>query len=241
MAIVREGVSLFETQVSDTSPFTTMAESHTVQSGTTLLVLCICMDANIDVTVTPFFNTSETMTLIHQTTSSGNSADTHCYTYGLVNPTATTADIEYTVDSTDELFHAAINYSGTISTSVAAATNYLAEDVNDAATATTVIGSVGTTGATLLFTGVYHGADGDPASNATSFTEIADGDAFDTGAGIAYYVAELIGGAPEAITVTWAAGSDENAGQMIELLPATVASAFPYSHYQMLNRQAGIL
>ena len=202
------------------STVTTVSQPHTVDAGTTLLILVISQEAGETLTVEPYWNTTEAFTLIHATTPSGSNNHVRDYTYGLVNPTAGTYNITYTSSENDNIHHTAVNYIGTTSTSVEDATNYLNEKVNDSATGTTILASGGDSGSTLLVAGVFKGGDGDPASNATGFAELADS-ATGTSktADTAFYVADLIGGAPEAITITWAL-SDENAGQLIEILAA---------------------
>ena len=237
MAIVREGFTLFETTTAGPGPATNYVNSHVVQSGTIITIFSVHMRGSVDITTTPFFNTSETFTLIHESTNSGQDGDSHTYVYGLINPTATTADIEYDVDSTDKLSHTAVNYSGTISSNVAAATNFLSEDVNDTSTTTSVHASAGTSGSTLFFAGSHVLLTADPSSNDAGFFEISDGDAFDTGSGIAYYVCDKIGGGASAITVTWN-DNFANASVYIEVLPAVSGLSIPVArnHYKQQHR-----
>jgi len=220
MAITFEGSTLFETTTTGPGFYTTVDEEATVQSGTTLSILSIHMRADIDVTELPSWNGTEDFTLIHQTTSSGNSLDTHTYIYGLVSPTATTADIDYTIDSSDMFSHTLMNFSGTETSSVANATNYLNEDVNDTATSTGVHSSAGTSGRTLVLAGTHASAAGDPMSNNATFTEVSEGDAFDSSSGISYYVCYKLAGAPTAVTITYSE-SNENSSALIELIPAS--------------------
>ena len=170
MAITRGAtVSTYVTS----STVTSVSQSHTVDTNTTLLILVISQEAQIALTAEPFWNTTEAFTLIHASTA-GASGDVRNYTYGLVSPTSGTFNITYTSASNDNIHHTAINYLGTEDSTVAAATNYLNETVNDATTASTILASGGASGETLLAAGVFLGADGTPASNATSFAELAD-------------------------------------------------------------------
>lgn len=218
MAITR-GATTTPYSTSDT--VSNVSFTHTVDANTTLLLVVCGTEANYPVTDAPVWDAAgvnETLTLIHQTTSSAASGDVTVYIYGKVNPTANNSKlITYTVTSNDNHWAYALNYLGTATASLAAAAKYLNETVNNTGTETTVLASGGITGNTLLAGGMCWGGDMDPASNATGFTEIGDAaTGTNTTADHAFYVAELIGGAPEAITITWA-GTDENAGQLIEL------------------------
>ena len=226
MAVTRGGSG---GSFSTSSAVTDVSYSTTVDASTTLLVLFISCEAGESVTDTPAFNTSENFTLIHATTESGSNADVRTYLYGLVSPTVTTANITFTLSATDTCFSCALNYIGTVSSSVANATNFLSEDVNNAAgeTSTTVHASAGNSGNALLMGGAFKSGHGDPASNASSFTEIYDAA---TGTAdfsdLSYYVAELLNSAPSAITVTWAT-TDSNVGNYIEIVAAAGAAANP--------------
>ena len=219
MAITRGAtVSIFTSSIGATS----VSDSHTVDSGTTLLFVTTSMEAGEGLDAgPPAWNTTETMTLIRATTNSGSNQDVRNNTYALVNPTATTANITYSHTSTDNMSHVAVNYLGTETSSVAAATNALNEDVNDTATSTTVLASGGAAGSTLVAVGVFKGGDGDPASNNASFNELADSSTgASTTSDTSFYVADLIGiSGATAVTITWA-GTDENAGQLVEIIPA---------------------
>lgn len=215
------------TTFSSSSNISSVSDSHTVDANTTLLLVSISMEANHAISGNVTWNTSENMTLVDQTTSGGSGGLMHVYTYGLVSPTATTANIAYSLDTTsNNTHHTAVNYLGTETASVAAATNLLSEDVNDSATNTSVHSSAGTSGETLYFAGACHGGDADPASNATSFNELADSATGTNNANDhAFYIADLLNSAPAAITVTWSA-TDENASHFIEIVKAPTPAAF---------------
>lgn len=208
--------------------------SHTVNSGTTLLVVSVFLRADITVTAGPTWNTTETMTIIDQTTSSGNGNDMHVYSYGLVNPTATTDTVSITVDSDNAAISVAVNYIGTETASVAAATNFLAEDVNDGGTSSSVFSSAGSAGNCLYLAGDAFGQDMSPASNTASFTEL-----FDAATGpsssqdIAGYVADLLNNAPQAVTINWSV-TDENAAHYIEIV-AAAGGIIPQIMYHRKN------
>ena len=224
MAITRGGTtSSFSTSVEGT----TGDVSHTVDSGTDLLVLSVSMRANHAVNGTPQWSLGggENLTLIHASTSSDLAGDQRQYIYGLISPTVGAGTIDVVIDpAAPWIFSSAINYIGCDTASVAAATNFLSEDVNDTNTQTSVHASAGSSGNALYFAGCLRGGDGDPSSNASSFTELFDGgtgaDATQDGA---FYVADLLDSAPAAITVTWAV-SDENASIYVEIVAAAVGA-----------------
>ena len=188
--------------------------THTVDSGTTLLILVVNIEALESVDATPTWNTSENFTLLNGTTAGPGNQDVRNYVYYLENPTVKSDTITVSVTTTDNISAFAINYSGT-TTPVS-----LNEDVNNqtAETSTTVLSSGGASTSALLAVGVRKGGETSTcASNGSSFTEIFDGatDEFDL-VDHCYYVAELITGAPSGVTITWV-GPDSNAGQLIEI------------------------
>lgn len=199
--------------------------SHTVPSGTTLLYLTISVEAEESVTATPTWNTSQNFTLVHQTTDSTSNADVTNYVYALVNPNVTSSTITVSTSQTDNISAFAVNWNGTETGSVAAATNYIGEEVNNSAaeTNTTEISSGGSTGNMLVFSGARKAGTGAAcASNNAGFTELFDGaTGIDATADHCYYVA--YGAAPSGIIVTWNA-TDSNAGQLVELVAASASS-----------------
>jgi hypothetical protein len=215
MAVTRGGTV---TTWSTSGTTSSVSQSHTVDADTTLLILVISAEAQETMDTEPVWNSSEAMTLIHASTA-GTSGDVRNWIYGLVNPTATTANITYTVSSNDNGHFTAINYKGTVTDSVAAATTYIDEDVDNAGTTDNYSISYSTTANCLLTAGVFRGGDGDPASNNQGFAELADsGTGTSSTSDISFYVADsLSGDTAGTITVTWSA-TDENAGQLIEII-----------------------
>lgn len=137
-----------------------VSQPHTVDSGTTLMILVISQEAISSLTVQPNWNVTEAFTLIHATTSSGLSGDVRNYTYGIVNPTSGTHNITYTSTSNDNIHHSAINYLGTETSSVALATGFLQENVNNLGAKGVTFSSAGTDGNVVLGCGVMQGGDG---------------------------------------------------------------------------------
>jgi hypothetical protein len=216
------------TEWTSSATTTSVSQSHTVDSdGSDYLKLSIFLKADITVSVTPTWNTSETFTLVDQTTSSGNGADMHVYTYGLVDPTATTANIAYTVDSVNHVAHLATNYDvHHTAAAVADISTLISEDVNDTATNTTVFASGGTAGETVYGAACFKGGDGMPMTTSdTAFKILANGQTGTNGTNdLAFFVVDHIGGAADAFTGTWAV-TDENAGHYLNIIDGAAGSA----------------
>ena len=201
--------------------------SHTVDSGTTLLLVSLHIMADAAISGVPQWSLGggENMTLVHASTA-GGAGDVRTYVYGLVSPTGGAGSVSTTITAaSDYSYSSAVNYIGTETASVAAATNFLSEDVNDTATNTSVHASAGSSGNALYFAGNIKGGDGSPASNGSSFNEL-----FDTNTGAStsndgsVYVADLLDSAPSAITVTWAV-IDENSSIYIEIVAAAASAS----------------
>lgn len=198
--------------------------SHTVDTGTTLLVVTTMYEAGETVSGTPQWSLGggENLTLVDETTRSGSNNDMCISTYALVNPTAGTGTVTVTHTNNDNYITTAVNYigtntSGTMSENIA----LLSEDVNDTASNTSVFASGGTAGNTLYAAGGFKGGDGDGITVPTNFFEVFDGQSgSNANSDIAGYVCDNLDGAPDSCTWTWAV-TDENAGHMLEIfLPA---------------------
>jgi len=204
---------------------------HEVDEGTTLLVVTVTQDANESISIAPAGNTTETLSIIDATTNDTSSGgDKKITTYGRVNPSPGIANITFTQTTDAHTHSTAVNYLGTINSSVADATNFLSEDVNNSLTTTTVLPSgSATTGSTLFAVACAYGADGSPVTTGgAGFFQIANGE---TGGGStsqdeSFYVGDKIGGAPDSIIIDWAGGfSDENCGHLLEILPEGSSSS----------------
>ncbi len=219
-----------------TNPITALTSdatfSHTVDTGTTLLLVEIGHNAGgFELSAVPQFN-GVNLTLIHDV-GAGAGSDVRVYLYGMVSPAVVTADVAITFTAANNpIWASAVNYLGTVTSSVAAAALFLSEDNNTVGTPTSVHESGGSAGNALIYYGQFHGADGTPASNASGFTEVFD---TETGGGSnadddAVNMAELLDAAPAAITVTWSS-TDENASIYIELVAAAAGGILmPASH-----------
>jgi hypothetical protein len=221
MAVTR-GATVSEALVGFSVAGTDASISHTVDSGTTLLLVSVSFSANNSVSVTPQWSLGggENLTLVDATTSSGLLGDVALETWGLINPTsgAGTVTVTLTSDLAVGLITFAVNYIGTDTTSVAAATNLLEEDVNDTATNTTTFASAGTAGNCLFATGAFRGADGDGITVPTNFTELMDAQSgTSNGSDQSGYACDQLDGAPDSCTWTWVA-TDENTAHYIEVV-----------------------
>jgi len=201
--------------------------SHVVTSGTDLLIVCEGHRSN-QTTTGVDFNTSEALTLIADNAAAiVDQNDPYISVWGIVSPTATTADIvaTYSGGTVSWGFIAATNYDGVDNASVAAATNSLEEITETTGGSTTAFSSAGSAGNALAVCASMIGGNGDPVSNNASFAELAEGDTGAlTGNGDAtYYNIHLLDSAPSAVTITWNK-SDEHAGEYFEIVAAGVGS-----------------
>jgi len=179
-------------------------------------------EAGESVSGTPRWDASggANLTLVDATFPSGSNNDMALETWAIVNPIAGSSQITVAHSSNDNMITTAVNYAGTVTSSVAAAIQFLEEDVNNAATNTTVFASAGTAGNCLYATGSFKGGDGNGITVPTDFFEIHDvTSGGSANADISGYVCDELDGAPSACTWTWAA-TDENAGHYLEIIAA---------------------
>jgi hypothetical protein len=197
--------------------------THTVDTGTTLLVVTTMYEAGETVSGTPSWSLGggENLTLVDETTRSGSNNDMCISTYALASPTAGAGTVTVTHSSNDNYITTAVNYIGTkVSATMTDNIAFISEDVNDAATNTSVFASGGTTGNTLYAAGSFKGGDGDGITVPTNFFEIFDGaSGANAASDISGYVCDNLNGAADSCTWTWAA-TDENAGHYLEIIPA---------------------
>jgi hypothetical protein len=212
------------------TPGTTHPFAHTVSAGTTLLVVAVWSQANeVPGSNGVSWNTSESLTLVDRLDGgSSGSDDVEVSVFAIVSPTATTANIVVDTGSVinNASAYAAINITGSVTTSVAAAIQLLSESSDLVPENTTSIhASGGDAGNGLFFIGGGIGDDMIPASNDAGFTEILEdntGGGAGTPADLSAYIAELLDGAPSAITVTWAV-TDEHVGGLFEIVAAAAS------------------
>lgn len=222
MPIARDGsVSAYS---STTGGKTSSSWSHTTSADVTLMLLEISCLASEGVSTVPQFD-GVSMTLVAESTSSGNSGDVRNYVYGMVSPGAKTANVTWDWDTGQGAERVVIhNYSGTETSSVANAAIKRSEDVNDAPTNTGVHASVGTDGNALLLVGTGYGGDMQPASSISgSFNVVNEGSSAATSTNeVSMTVADKLTGLPSAVTITYPL-TDDNASQLIEIIAASAS------------------
>ncbi len=201
---------------------TEISFSHTVPSGASLLLLAVNIRGDESIDVTPTWD-GDDFTLIHDT-GLGSSGEMRAYLYGFAAPAAKTATIQANTSTHDFHGATAINFAGTVSSSVAAAVNFLSEDNNTGNTSTNVHASAGSAGNALIVMAGWLGADITPSSVDNSFVEIYDRTSGTSSTNdTSHTMSELLDAAPSAVTITMG-GSDQNAGIFIELVAAAVAA-----------------
>jgi hypothetical protein len=198
-------------------PFT---EEITVPANTSLM-LCAALRTGNEVESAVSWNTSEALTQIYEDTAT-SSTDAGLSIWGIVDPTATTADIVFSTSTGDWDNYSAFTcyaWAGTVTTSVAAATNVgtAVEDKAGSTSACAIASSEGTAGNINVLYGTAFGNDMQPASNDVSFTELLDASDGGGNSDGAYYVA--YGDAPSQPTLSWAT-TDENLCVQVEILAA---------------------
>jgi hypothetical protein len=204
--------------------------THTTTADTDLLLVFVHVEGIEAVSGTPTYNAAS-MTLIQDQGAAVDNNDTREYVYGIVSPGAVvdgTVDVDF-ASNVNPSTSWAINYHGTDTASVAAATNQAGSDQNTTASSTVVMSSAGTSGNALVISVFGQGNDMIPISFDNSFVELWDAE---TGGGSA--TADFGGAAaeklsaPSAVTATFSA-TDENSGLMVELvMPSAGADVLPF-------------
>lgn len=201
--------------------------THTVDSGTTFLILVQHLEGNeashSTVPVWDSAGANEDFVLIGDSGLVGSGSDVRVYTWGIVSPTAGTSKTVTvrTAANSNPWWVMSRNYAGTEVGTVGAATNLLTHDQNTTPGTTGVHASGGASGSALIVHGSLQGNDGHPASNSGGYTEIYDTETGpDVTPDFSIYYAELLDSAPSAVTITWGA-SDQNTSSHVEILPAS--------------------
>ncbi len=234
MAIAREGTATSD-WVAVASTETDPTHAHTTSANTSIMLAAATVRASDESLVVDIKFDSVSMTLIGESTSSGSAGDMYIALYGVVSP-GVKSGANLTLDTTSAVGGVAIaafNYSGTVSSSIAAATNSLEFDEDDVgATNSKAFSSQGTAGFTLVGGfGIRGTNDQDPIAVDNSFSDVIEpgaGEASDSGAPV-MLIADKLAGAASAVTFTGAGGTDEWAAFLIELVPAAVGN--PWNYY----------
>ena len=183
----------------------------------------------------PTFN-STSLTLISSQSTTGDNADTKMWVYGMVSPGAVTDSVAVDFSGTSSVGGiSAVNIGGTVTTSVADATNEIANVQNTSASATCVLASGGSSGNGLIAGFVGQDGDSNPMTWSDSFIELRDEDtgtgsqASSLGIGVAY----KLSGLPSGTTVTPGI-SEENSCILVELV-AAAGGGFPAAVFIQQN------
>ena len=219
---------------------------HTTTSDTDLLLCCVAVEGNENPSPTnpcrfDLSGSDTALTLISDSLSTGSNAGVRTLIYGMVSPGAVTdAQVRFSVEfSANPFAHVWVNISGTVTTSLAAATNDLEQVFGDTVGSTTVFASAGGTGNGLLVWGAAQGNDMAPSSTGVTFTKQVGTSTGATTSDLSVILSTLVSGAPSAVTITWNT-TDENGGNLIELLPAASTNLLPdYSGTRGIMRGVG--
>ena len=193
--------------------------SHTTSSDTELLLVSFHTSAAEIISSVTFDGIA--MTSIHTTTASGSGQDGQTAVYGLILASAQknkTANVVLTFTNSAAVTVIAHNWNGVDTDSLAAATNFISDDVNDSPTTTSVLSSGGSSG-NILYANGGHRQSAATASWGT-FTEIAE-----YAGGLYKFVDADHTSLPAGDTITWST-SDENVGVLIEIVAAPAAGKF---------------
>jgi hypothetical protein len=230
-----------------TASTSTLDFTHTVDTGTDLLIVAIALEGDEELsfpTGWPVWDSAgvnESLTQIRDTGDTGSAGDVRVYVYGLVSPTAKTATISMTSSSNvNPAWCCAVNYSGVDTASVAAATDYISEDVNTGATNNTALTATGITAGDFQFAvAAFQGQDGNPASQPGDlWAEVIDdttGGSNSADFAVAFYDTTTFTDDDSSITIQWSV-SDENTGVRVRLNPGPVVDQ---EHYRFATPITG--
>ncbi len=206
------------------SPASVLNISHTTTSDTDILICLAAIEGNEQLEGDFCLFDGVALGPIGDTGATGDGGDVRLYAFGMMSPGANTATAKLDPQfSTSPIVAVWLNYAGVVLTSLAAATNYLDEDINtvaSGATTTSVLASGGSSPNGLIVFGVAQGGTGmDGSSVDNSFIERLDDTTELTTSDFAFNLSDLLAGAPSACTITWG-GSDQNTAFMLELVAA---------------------
>jgi hypothetical protein len=222
MAVAEVGTRTLAIQEAAT-PVSQLNTSHTTTAATSLLLCFVAIEGNEALEGSNASFNGTAMTLINDTGSTGSGADVRVYVYGLVSPDVGTytagIDPQY---STSPIAGHWVNYSGTETSTVAAATNFISSDINTSATSSTILTSGGTSGNYLVAYAVAQGGTTGPTTVNNGFTEIWDGATDTTASDFSYTMSYLDSTLPSAATISWT-GPDQNGGVLIEIVVASAS------------------
>jgi len=223
MAITEVGTRSVATVTAAEGAQATNNVSHTTTSDTDLLLAFVGVEGNEVVTATTGCQyDAVNMTLIRDTGLTGSNSDIRVYVYGMISPGANTANARTAFDGggASPAISIWVNINGVNTDSVAAATNYISEDVNTDAGTSSVLSSGGSSGNGLMAWGVAQHENNSPSSIDSGFSEILDSQTAATSEDVAYLLSSHFAGAPSGATITWP-NSNEQSAVLIELVAAS--------------------
>ena len=224
MAIVEVGTRSIEVSTDAAGNVTENNTVHTVGAGTDFLLALIAFEGNEAINPVAGCTWLGTdLTEIDDTGSTADNSDLRIYAYGMVSPEVGSGNAgtkyQYTGAPAVSVW---MNFTGTATASVAAATNAISNVSNTSVTSTSVLSSGGTAGNSLIVFGAAQTSYMNPASVGGSFTTLFDYTTASGAAEFAYHLSTYYGiSAATAATITWAS-SNENAAVMIELVAAGI-------------------
>jgi hypothetical protein len=238
-AVTRVGTQVIEVETTTGASSETL--SLTTVSGTTLILCSSAILANRSFTPVPTWDGND-MTLIRETVTGTSSNHVELGTWGYVSPAATTANAVVNFGNNGEPhWWACSTYSGTLTASVAAATEYLAEVIDNGdptpAGPTAVYASAGTSGNALYLAGGCIGDDCDPATDDGGFEDVFNqgtGGGSGTNGDTTSFIGFVGAGLPLAVTLTWAV-TDDHSSHEIEIIAAAGTQVQLLSHYLSEN------
>lgn len=223
-------------QVSPASTSVNLLNSnHTSTSDTDLMLCCVAIEGaeTLDSGDEVAFDLSGgnvNLANISDSGNTGDNSDVQCSVWGMISPGAVTdaqTSIRISPGTANQIAVVWINLSGTNTTSLAAATNDI-DTYSDTSGSgsTTVLSSGGSTGNGLIAWGAAQNNSMAPSAADNSFIEQVDSVTAATSSDFAYNLSTLLAGAPSACTITWNT-TNENAGNLIEVVPATSSAFLP--------------
>lgn len=221
--------------------------NHATTSDTTLLLNFVAIEGAEEPNPTnpsrfDISGTDQALTLISDSLNTGSNGDVRTLIYGLVNPGAVAvANCRFSVQfSAFQIASVWVNVGGSVSTSVAAATNDIDQYSDTTGTGnTTVLTSGGSTGNSLFGWGAAQSNATSPSSVSGSFVEMVDSVTAATSSDLSFNLSRLLSGAPSGLTITWNS-NNENAGNLIEVIPVASTNLLPdYSGTRGIMRGVG--
>lgn len=235
MAVTNDNSAIFTFSSATT---TITFSSYAMGTGSDrAMVLFVFTEGQETMNTPPAFNTTENFTLIDEQPSGGGTNDIRGWAYKLLSPTETTADVAFTLSSSNPGWAYLRSYFGV---SDVLEIDSVQNRIGDAS-ATCVLGSGGASGDGAILAASHNG-QATPISDNQSFTQLETGTTGGGGVSLdfSYRVSEDLSlSAATAITST-ASGTDavsSNSGIYLQLQAASSGPTGNPAYYQLLRRQ----